>query len=166
MFKEIIIWCKNNSGNLWIDIIDLCNLNQGFVSALLAIFTIMISVLALITSIQISKMPYRSKLSVIPGYYELNGVPTMQLLLVNYGLSTLVIEYIAIKDKRKSWVGGVPINKPIVLKPSEYSEFEITISDYNGLIQKHALDLNNNMTIEVKVFNGHVLKFKKGFPVG
>lgn len=166
MFKEIIIWCKNNSGNLWIDIIDLCNLNQGFVSALLTIFTIMISALALITSIQISKMPYRSKLSVIPGYYELNGVPTMQLLLVNYGLSTLVIEYIAIKDKRNSWVGGVPINKPIVLKPSEYSEFEITISDYNGLIQKHALDLNNNMTIEVKEFNGHVLKFKKGFPVG
>ena len=52
--KEIIVWC---------------NQNEGFLSFILSATTIIISILAIITSFKIEKLLYKIKLKVIPLTY-------------------------------------------------------------------------------------------------
>lgn len=147
-------------------IIEWCNENQGFISAILSVLTIIISVIAIYFSNKVGKIPYKKKMKVIPCYYEENSNPIIEIMLINYGLMTLVISHIVIKDLKKEYVGGTSMLEPIVVKPSECQKFEIIIEDYNGLIEKNAIDLNNKMIIEVHEYGGKVHKLKKGFPVG
>lgn len=147
-------------------IIEWCNDNQGFISAVLSVLTIIISVIAIYYSNKVGKIPYRKKMQVIPCYYEDNGNEIIEIMIINYGLMTLVISNISIKDSKNDCVGGTGILKPIVVKPSEYKRIKIQINDFNGLIEKYALDLNKKMTIEVCEYCGKIHKFRKGFPVG
>lgn len=147
-------------------IIEWCNDNQGFISAVLSVLTIIISVIAIYYSNKVGRIPYRKKMQVIPCYYEKNGSPIIEMMVINYGLMTLVISHISIKDVKNDYVGSTLIEKPIVIKPSEYKKFEIQIDDHNGLIEKYAMDLNKKMVIEVCEYSGKTHRFQKGFPVG
>lgn len=151
---------------LWASVINWCNTNQGFLSAILTIMTIVISVIAIRNSNRIGKMPYEKKIKVVPCYYHENGEPVIEVMVVNYGLITLVIDHLLIRDKKGEVVGSENTIYPIVLKPTESKKFEIHIDDRNGLMEKYALDLNGKMTIEIHEFGNEVTKFKKGFPVG
>lgn len=59
-----------NSNKQWVDsygvnmktLIDICNNNEGFVSAILSCTTIIISVIAIFISIRTAKLPFRKKL--------------------------------------------------------------------------------------------------------
>ena len=156
--SNLIQWCK--------DVINICNNNQGFISAILTVMTIFISVIAIITSNRIGKIPYKKKINAIPSIYKENGSWIIDVMIINHGLMTLVIRDIAVRDAKKSYVGGTHIMEPIVLMPAECKIISISISDHNGLIEKYAIDLNNKITIEVHEYGGIVHKFKKGFPVG
>ena len=147
------------------DIVRICNENQGFISAILTVMTILISVIAIFSSHRVGKIPYKKKLAVIPTYESVDE-PVIDVMLVNYGLMPLVISHIAIYDAKRSWVGGTSVMKPIVLEPSKSKRFTISIQDRNGLIEKYAIDLNRKMTIEVCEYGGTKHKFNKGFPVG
>ena len=147
-------------------IINWCNANQGFLSAILTVMTMLINIIALCASYRIGKIPYNKKLKVIPGYYENEDGPMLEVVLVNYGLSTLVIEYVSIKDNKGDNVGGTCISAPIILKPSETRKMTFHINDENGLIEKYAMNLNGKMTIEVYEYGGRKHKFMRGFPVG
>lgn len=150
-------------------ITNLCNwlnTNEGVVSAILTVMTIIISVIALFISIKLGRIPYQKKLSAIPFYQEVDGEPTVDIMLVNYGLCSIVIEYITVLDKKKNNVGTDFGMQPVVLKPSESRNVLLHLHDSEGLIQKHGIDLNGNMTIEVHEYGGKVHKFNRGFPVG
>lgn len=147
-------------------IIELCNKNEGFISAILTVMTIVVSIIAIISSNNIGKTPYKKKIKVIPNNYMENESWIIDVMVINHGLMTLVIRDISIRDAKKTFVGGTFIMEPIVLMPAECKIISIPISDYNGLIEKHAMDLNNKMTIEVHEYDGTVHKFKKGFPAG
>lgn len=149
--NEIVLWC---------------NYNQGFVSAVLTVMTLFISVLALVISIKLGMIPYKKKLRAIPAYYEKKGIPTIDLLLVNHGFTPIVINYISIMDKNKRNVGSTMMIEPIVIKPSCYTTVTISLNDWDGLIKKHSINLNYNMIIEVHEYGGKTYKYKKGFPVG
>ena len=153
-----IQWSKN--------IINVCNDNQGFISALLTIMTIIISVIAIASSNRIGSIPYKKKLKAIPCIYQENGHWMMDVMLINYGLMTLVIQEVAIKDAMKQRVGTVFEMQPIVLKPTECKTIGVYIDDRNGLIEKYSMDLNRKITIEVREYGGEVFRFRKGFPVG
>lgn len=148
------------------DIIIWCNSNEGFISALLTIMTIIISVIALHMSNRIGKLPYTKKLKVIPGFYKEKQELIIEVILINYGLMTLIIDHISIKDSKKGFVGSTTMRTPIVLSPAEHKILKIPINDHNGLITKHSMNLNRKMTIEVREYDGKVYKFNKGFPVG
>lgn len=147
-------------------IVNWCNGNSGFVSAILSVMTIFISVLALISSKRVGTIPYKKKLTAIPTYYEKDGTPVIEIMIVNYGFTALVIDYIFIKDKKRTVVGCTSMMRPIIIKPSEYETITVTITDHNGLIGKHAIDLNKNVTIAIREYGGKIHKFRKGFPVG
>ena len=146
-------------------IINWCNDNSGFISAILSIMTINISVCALIVSRKIGIFPYRKQLAAIPTYYKKDGKPVIDIKLVNYGLTAIVIRYVAVLDSKKNWVGSTSM-EAIILKPSNYKTISLEINDYNKLVEKYALDLNNRIVIEVCEFGGKKHKYKKGFPVG
>lgn len=156
--NDIMLWCKN--------IIDVCNANQGFISAVLTIMTIFISVIAIITSYKVGNIPYKKKLKAIPCIFQENGEWVMEIMLINYGLITLVLEGIVIKDAKKTNVGSTLKMEPIVLMPTECKKMHIYVDDHNGLIEKHSMDLNQKITVEVREYGGGVFKFRKGFPVG
>lgn len=148
------------------NIINWCNANQGFVSAILSIATICISILALFISIKIGKVPYKKKFKAIATYYELDQKPIIDVFIINYGLVTLVIDYVSITDERGTPVGSTTDLMPIIIKPAETQTIRIFISDFNGLIKKNSLDLNKHITIEIREYGAKTYKFEKGFPVG
>lgn len=96
----------------------------------------------------------------------MNGEPTIDIMLVNYGLCSIIIKHISVLDKKKNIVGSDFCVEPMVLKPSESKNVLLTLCDRDGLIQEHGIDLNGNMVIEVHEYGGEIHKFKKGFPVG
>jgi hypothetical protein len=147
-------------------IIFWCDVHEGFISAILLLLTIFVSILALIISSKISRIPYKKKMAVIPWFYEKNGEPVIDMVIVNYGLTALVIDYIYILDEKRMNVGGIFAPKPIIIKPSQYKKFDFSIIDENGLIEKNAIDLNGHMTIVVREYGKREHKYKNGFPVG
>jgi hypothetical protein len=122
--------------------------------------------LALVISSKISETPYKKKMAVIAGYQEKDGNPVIDVLIVNYGLTTLVINYICIKDEKRECVGSTSMQSPIIIKPSQCKKIYFSIFDINGLIRKNAMDLNKHLTVEVHEYGGRKFKFNKGFPVG
>jgi hypothetical protein len=148
------------------EIIFWCDAHDGFISVILSIFTILISILALVISSQISRTPYKKRIAVSPCYYEENGEPIIDTLIVNYGLTALVIDSISLMDEKRTNVGGTPGLNPIVIKPSESETFHFHISDWNGLIRKNSMNLNKHLIIAVYEYGGKKRIFKKGFPQG
>lgn len=149
------------------DIIEWCNDNQGFLSAVLSITTVLISVLNLRFSYKIGKMPFKRKIYAEPSIYTgENGIEKIKILIVNHGLSTEVIHSISIKDKLGFSLGGTKGICPITLKPSEHKDIIFNISDENGLLEKNALDLNGHLIIEIYGYNRKKYKITNRFPVG
>ena len=54
------------------EFIEWCNLNQGFISAILALTSIVLSVVAILVSIRVAKLPFRKKIAV--AFYTNLGV--------------------------------------------------------------------------------------------
>lgn len=52
------------------EIIAWCNQNEGFLSFVLSVVTIVISIIAITTSFKVAKLPYRIKLKVMPVAYK------------------------------------------------------------------------------------------------
>ena len=82
------------------DIILWCNENEGFISAVLSIVTIILSGVAVFFTYKIGKMPYKKKMSVIPCYYSDEQKDIIQIMVVNYGVVPLVISTITINSRR------------------------------------------------------------------
>lgn len=133
--------------------------------AVIVLLSALISVCALRLVVKVAKLPYKKKLEVVPLYYKNKDVPTVELLIVNHGLSTIVIRNILIKGKRKSFVGGIREFAPIVIRPSEYQSLRVDIWDSKDLMDDYGLGFDKQMTIEVRDFEGRVLKVKKRFSV-
>ena len=66
------------------EIITWCNNNDGFVSAMLALFSICLSVLAIVVSVNVAKLPYKKKVRVS---HSLNWGVTQTNSLVGIGIS-------------------------------------------------------------------------------
>lgn len=96
-----------------VDFIKWCNDNQGFLSAILSLGTLFVSVLAIIISVCTSRLPYKKKLLLTTGSYIGVGMDSMgiHVTATNIGNRSLKIKNI-----------GLLINKQI------YTNFR-TIAD-------------------------------------
>lgn len=83
----------------FLDIIDWCNKNQGFIGALLSLLTLIVSIITIIISVITARNPYKRKLAVSGGTsvgigFEFAG---LHITAVNVGNMLVMIKTIGIK---------------------------------------------------------------------
>lgn len=78
----------------------------------------------------------KKKFKAIATYSELDNNSIIDVFIINYGLTTLVIDYVCIIDEIGTHVGSTTDLMPIIIKPAETETIRIFISDFNGIIKK------------------------------
>ena len=77
-------------------IINWCNENQGFLSALLSVLALGISVLTMFMTYRLGKMPFIKKLAMIPTLNWNSGKFCIDLKVINSGNATICIKHVSI----------------------------------------------------------------------
>lgn len=148
------------------DFIIWCNSNQGFLSAVLSIMTILISVLTITLTYKIGKMPYKKEVSITP-FLEKNGdVYFMNVLIVNCGFAPILMDCVRITNNKGLVIGMSDNTKPKLLNPNESIEINIKIFDNEENIAKHEVDFNNQIKIILFEHSGKKYVKRNGFPAG
>lgn len=148
------------------NIIVWCNQNQGFLSAILSLLALSLSVLTMIMTYRLGKMPFKKKVKMIPVLYKKNEDFYIDLTLINSGNATLCIKNIGICNNEMLNIGLPDEWKFITLKPCDYYKVQIRLYDDLENIETNQLDLNNHIIIVADDVDGRRYKASKGFPVG
>lgn len=104
------------------NIIEWCNNNQGFIDAILSLFTLLVSIIAIVISIITAKLPYKRKISVSGGTtigvgFDFTG---LHVSAVNVGNVPIMIKNIGIKVGKKTYININTVSESkIMLKPTE-----------------------------------------------
>lgn len=147
------------------DFMEWCNLNQGFLSFVLSLMTIILSVIAIIVSIKMAYLPFRSRIKIVPDAYGDSEKVVMDIIIFNYGYTKIGISNITVFDN-KNLVLGMYKGKTIYIKSGKVKKCRIEIKDKIDFFEENILDLNNKIIIKLSDTYGKQYTFKKGFPVG
>lgn len=115
IFQGILTCCTQAEKK--IGFIEWCNANNGFLSALLSLLTLVVSVIAIVVSIRTAKLPYKKKLSLSSSLdiafmqNPITGETGSEILGIsvnaaNIGARNINITYLGISVKDKSLPGG------------------------------------------------------------
>lgn len=107
---------------LFLNIIDWCNNNQGFISALLSLLTLIVSVIAIVISVITARSPYKRRLAISGGTSLGIGLEFVGLHVtaVNVGNMPVMIKNIGIKIGKDVYINVNTINESkVMLKPTE-----------------------------------------------
>lgn len=147
-------------------IIEWCNQNQGFLSAILSLLALSLSFLTMIMTYRLGKMPYKKKVKMIPVLYKKNEEFYIDLTLINSGNATLCIKNIGVLNNEMLNIGMPDEWEFVTLKPCDYYKVQIRLYDDLENIETNQLDLNGHIIIFVNDVDGRRYKASKGFPVG
>ncbi len=97
--------------------IEWCNTNNGFLTALLSLLTLIVSIIAIVVSIRTAKLPYKKKLSLSSSldiafsHNPITGTTGSEILgisvnVANIGARNVNITYLGISVKDKTLPGG------------------------------------------------------------
>lgn len=148
------------------DIIVWCNQNQGFLSAILSLLALSLSVLTMIMTYRLGKMPFKKKVKMIPVLYKKDEDFYIDLTLINSGNATLCIKNIGIFNNEMLNIGLPDEWEFLTLKPCDYYKVQIRVYDDLENIETNQLDLNGHIIIVANDVDGRRYKASKGFPVG
>lgn len=109
-------------------LINWCNGNQGFISALLTIMSIALSVIAIIISVITAKLPFRKKIAVAYftniGVGDYEGIEFFSVEATNIGNRVIKINYVGVGVKKFfKW------QKMYDLKKTNPSNIKLDIND-------------------------------------
>ena len=99
------------------EIIQWCNTNSGFLTGVLSLLTLAVSVIAIIISVRTAKLPYKKKLSLSSSFdiaFMQNpitgetgsGILGISVNAANVGARNVNITYLGISVKDKTLSGG------------------------------------------------------------
>lgn len=142
-----------------------CNQNQGFLSAILSLLALLLSVLTIVMTYRLGRMPYKKKVKMIPVLYKNNEDFYINLTLINSGNATLCVKNIGIFNNEMLNIGLPDEWEFITLKPCDYYKVQIRLYDDLENIETNQLDLNNHIIIVADDVDGRRYKASKGFPV-
>lgn len=104
------------------EIIQWCNNNQGFISAILSLLTLIVSIIAIIISIITSRLPFKKRLLVTYGSFIGIGFEGtgLHVTVTNVGNRNIFIKNLGIKVEGKVFTNIKTIEESrIMLKPRE-----------------------------------------------
>lgn len=111
------------------EIIQWCNNNEGFLTMLLSLFTLVTSIIAIIVSIKTAQLPYKKKIDINTFYDEIDkNKYSCRLSIVNTGNKIIGISYVCLKYGDNLLYSSEHLNKYI--KPSEVEEIFFTFDQY------------------------------------
>lgn len=130
------------------EFIEWCNLNQGFVSAILALTSIILSVIAILVSVRVAKLPFRKKIAVA-FYTNLGvgmsaGLQFYSIEATNIGNRVLKLNFVGIGYKESGrWMkcysktNANPTN--VMLDINDTADTQYSIADVNQLMKERTL---------------------------
>ena len=131
-------------GDFMMCFIQWCNENNGFLSAILSLVGLMLSVIAIVVSIRTAKMPYKKKLllgsflsigtSLILGGHTKTEIVGMSASATNIGNRTVNITYLGYAIKKNGRYNMIyPVNRNFdcktLLEPSDMSETQFYVEE-------------------------------------
>ena len=130
------------------DLIEWCNLNQGFVSAVLALTSITLSIIAILVSIRVAKLPFRKKIAVAfytsIGVGANTGIQFYSIEATNIGNRVIKVNFVGIGYKERGrWkkcyntINPNPSN--VMLNINETVDTQYSIADVNQLMSDRTL---------------------------
>ena len=153
------------------NIINWCNENQGFFSALLCTLTIFTSGLTVFFTWKVGKMPYKKKLTVMIGYWGSNEVGHhLRISIANVGRVPIYIRDVMVKSSKGDLLvvmGTCDLDKNfLIIPPNEIIAQEIGVENIDHIFDRYGLDLNGHIEIIVIDLEGRKYSFTKGWPAG
>lgn len=140
-------------------IVEWCNLNQGFVSAILAFTSILLSVIAIIASIKAAKIPFKKNIAV--AFYTnlgvgLNsGVEFYSIEATNIGNRVIKASYVGAAYKENgTWMKLYNKSNPnptnVMISVNETITAQYDVAEFNAIISKKkvyaiAIDVEGKM---------------------
>ena len=129
-------------------IIQWCNTNAGFVSGILALFSIILSVVAICVSIIVAKLPFKKKVAV--GFFtnlglgEYNGMDYYSVEATNIGNRIVKVSFVgfAYKDNdgwKKLYNKATNHSQNVMLNINETASSIYSIDEINKIMKKHKL---------------------------
>ena len=129
-------------------IIEWCNTNVGFISAILALFSILLSVVAICVSITVAKLPFKKKIAV--GFFTNLGLGQHEGLIyysveaTNIGNRVVKVSFVGYSYKEKgSWKKlynkASSNSQNVMLNINETTSAIYDINEINNLMKKHKL---------------------------
>lgn len=138
------------------------NQNEGFVSALLSIFTALLSVVAIIVSIHTAKLPYKKAVMISAGT-EISGIGLgIYVMAINIGNRPVKISMIGLMIKGKQYFSHDQIvENQIVLHTGEVTEHHLLLSELK-LALPQTISRNEDVYAYAKDIEGHIYKKRIG----
>ena len=149
------------------EIIQFCNENQGFFSAILALLSLLVSIIAILISLYSIRLPYEKRLSFSGYVYEKTGKLLGTITVVNVGKSIVHIRDVqVIRKKDKLHIGVRTSSKVVKIMPGEAIDIDFRIYDAEDDVRKNISELNEIAYIEVCDTENKKYKMKRSFGVG
>lgn len=143
-----------------------CNQNQGFISAILTVVALFLSILTMTMTYKLGRMPYKKKLRFIPTLYNKGEELYMDIVIINAGNATVCINNLTISNSDMLNIGMAEEMGLITLKPCDYINKTIRLYDDLENIEKRRLDLNGYIFITAYDVDGKKYMANRGFGVG
>ena len=143
-----------------------CNQNQGFISAILTVVALFLSILTMTMTYKLGRMPYKKKLRFIPTLYNKGEELYMDIVIINAGNATVCINNLTISNSDMLNIGMAEEMGLITLKPCDYIIKTIRLYDDLENIEKRRLDLNGYIFITAYDVDGKKYMANRGFGVG
>lgn len=143
-------------------IINFCNQNSGFISAILSIVTIVLSICAIVISIKTAMLPYTKKLRIYTGLdFDEDGNYTMEIYLYNLGNSPVYIKSIEVSQKEIAPLclarlhSEIPMEKHYLI-PHMFCSFTLPLENCNAADNHENSYIDISIDTETKVFRKRI----------
>lgn len=142
------------------NIIQWCNSNEGFINAILSILTLIISVIAIYSSIKLAYIPYKKRILINPVFGIKFDKYYLELTIANSGNKLIGINSITVKYG-DTYIGGN--DKKKFVEPSKTKKYFIDMD-----LREEEIKYDKNAKVEIEIYDteGKEYKFKSGLALG
>ena len=138
------------------EFIEWCNNNEGLIGAILSMLTLVISIIALFTTIRLAYIPYKKRLLINPVFGFKDSKYYLELTVANSGNKLIGINSITI-DYRNTWIGSNCKRK--FIQPSRNKRWFIKLN-----LNEEDTKFDSNPQVEITIYDTEEKKYK--FKVG